>query len=76
MSKEERKLQRHISPFPFPPKELPDCGLASLTFETESRKIIIFADSNQAIRPQHTMHPASSMRQVAVARRLARPTVN
>ena len=56
-----KKKPRPFSAFPFPHKELPDCRqfVTSLTFKTESRERIIFVDSNQAIRPQHMMHPAS-----------------
>ena len=77
-SKKEERKPRHFSPFPFPSKELPNCRqlVASLAFETERRKRIIFADSNQAIRPQHTINPANFMRQLAIAQWLVRPTVN
>jgi len=76
--KKVKKKLRHFSPFPFPHKKLPDCRqfVTSLTFKMESREIIIFVDSNQAIRPQHTMHPASLMRQLAIAQWLVRPAVN
>ena len=74
----EKKKPCHFSAFPFPHKELPDCRhyVTSLTFKMESREIIIFVDSNQAMRSQHTMHPASLMRQLAIAQWLVRPAIN
>jgi len=78
LGKKGKKKPRHFSAFPFSHKDLPDCRqfVTSLTFKMESRERIIFVDSNQAIRPQHTMHPASLMRQLAMAQWLVRPAVN
>jgi len=78
LGKKGKKKPRHFSAFPFPHKELPDCRqfVTSLTFKMESRERIIFVDSNQAIRPQHTMRPASLMPQLAIAQWLVRPAVN
>ena len=65
LGKKKVKKSRVTSlPFPFPHKELPDRRqfVTSLTFKMESRERIIFVDSDQAIRPQHTINPASLMR--------------
>jgi len=78
LGKKGKRKPRHFSAFPFPHKKLPDCRqfVTSLTFKMESRERIIFVYSNEAIRPQHTMHPASSLRQLAIAQWLVRPAVN
>ena len=66
--KKVKKSRVTSLPFLFPTKS---CQIvASLTFKMESRERIIFVDSNEALRPQHTMHPAYS------AQWLVRPAVN
>ena len=75
----EKKVEKEAAPrLSLPHKELPDYRqfVTSLTFKMESRDKIIFVDSNQAIRPQHTMHPAYLMRQLAIAQWLVRPAVD
>ena len=76
LGKKGKKRTASLLCLSFSPQRVARLSPTSLTFKMESRERIIFVDSNQAIRPQHTMHPASLMRQLAIAQWFVRPAVN
>ena len=75
-SKKKKESRVTSLPSPFPQKSSRILASWSPASHTEWRKRIIFADSNQAIRPQHTINPGNVMLQLAIAQWLVRPTVN